>query len=282
MTQSCEELRTSNFYVSLFLEGIGVGFLVFITGIMIIRSDPQRDIYVTESSIVIGLTLAALTQSFKDVSGAHLNPAITMASLLTRRVSMLRALAYIIFQCSGAILGALCIQEMVPNSKDAYLGMTMLAPNVSLVKGIEYEMVFTFIYTLSYFASKSSKETFKGFGGPLVLGLFYGASHIVILRYTGCSLNPARSFGPAVMMQQFEDHWIYWAGPILAACFAGLLHDFIFQRARSKIYPRARSCSVCCYKPTREEASITEYNHYNEEPISYRGAIIRQPTENEV
>ena len=99
----CEEIKQLNFYVAFVLEGLGVAFLVFITGNVVTKVDVKKDIFVVESSIVIGFTLAVLTQCIKDVSGAHLNPAITIASLCTSRVSLIRCLFYLIFQCGGGM-----------------------------------------------------------------------------------------------------------------------------------------------------------------------------------
>lgn len=277
MARCCEELRVSNFYVSLLVEGLGVAFLVFIGGTVLLRVDVSKSSYIVEASMVLGFTLAVLSQCLKDVSGSHMNPAITIACMLTRRVSLLRAFMYIMFQCGGGILGALALKEMTPASKRGNLAMTVLAEDISIVKGIGYEMIFSFIYAWVYFASKTARDTFKGFGGPLAIGLTYAISHIVILPFTGCSLNPARSLGPAVMKEEFEDQWIYAAGPILSASLAGLLHDFIFAKARRR--PRPRSCSLTCCKPSREEAAQAKYV---DEDYAHRHTIIERPTDSGV
>ena len=80
------------------------------------------------------------------------------------------------------ILGALALREMVPNSKKKNLAMTKLSVNTTLARGIGFEMIFSFIYALVFFVSTNSRLTFKGFGGPLAIGLFYGVSHVITVK----------------------------------------------------------------------------------------------------
>ena len=89
----------------------------------------------------------------------------------------------IVFLCFNlGILGALALQEMVPSSKKKNLAMTKLSVKTTLARGIGFEMIFSFIYALVFFASTNSRLTFKGFGGPLAIGLFYGVSHVITVK----------------------------------------------------------------------------------------------------
>ena len=106
MLNCCEELYHQNFYVSLCLEGIATALLVFIGGATFIKVDFALINYVPndhvmETAVVFGIVLAGLSYCLKNVSGAHINPAISMAALLTRRVSILRGFLYIFFQSAG-------------------------------------------------------------------------------------------------------------------------------------------------------------------------------------
>lgn len=76
---------------------------------------------------------------------------------------------------------------MVPSSKKKNLAMTKLSVNTTLARGIGFEMIFSFIYALVFFASTNSRLTFKGFGGPLAIGLFYGVSHVITVKVFGFS-----------------------------------------------------------------------------------------------
>ncbi|XP_002157029.1 aquaporin AQPcic isoform X1 [Hydra vulgaris] len=271
MLNCCEELYYANFYASLLLEAVATALLVFIGGGTFIRVDIPllnngKNDHVVETAAVFGLTLAGLLYCLRNVSGAYVNPAVTCAAILTRKTSILRGFFYVIFQCGGGILGALMLRELIPHSIEKDLSNTILSDGITLGKGIALEAIFTFTYSWIYFSSKSS-NVFKGFGGPLAVGFFYGASHIVIMQYTGCSLNPARSFGPAILTNKLDHHWVYWAGPVLSACLAGLMNDIVFKSAKLVEYPRLRSCSLIICKPSREEAMLVEYSrHHNFDP----------------
>lgn len=135
MARCCEELRVSNFYVSLLVEGLGVAFLVFIGGTVLLRVDVSKSSYIVEASMVLGFTLAVLSQCLKDVSGSHMNPAITIACMLTRRVSLLRAFMYIMFQCGGGMknlknwrssfVTVLCVQFSVFTKQYTFLELVL-------------------------------------------------------------------------------------------------------------------------------------------------------------
>lgn len=106
MTYCLEELTYPNFYVSIFVEGLSVLLLVFIGGVSYVKYErPYQPSQVFEIAVTYGIMLTVLSQCIKDVSKAHINPAITLANVLTRRVSLLRGCFYIVFQIiSGEML----------------------------------------------------------------------------------------------------------------------------------------------------------------------------------
>ena len=108
MARICEELTIANLYVSVLFEGLGVMLLVLIGGMMSLRVNIKEDDNVWETAFVYGMTLASIMQCLKEVSGSHVNPAISFASMLTRRVSILRGVCYMIFQCAGGMLKRCC------------------------------------------------------------------------------------------------------------------------------------------------------------------------------
>lgn len=89
-----------------------------------------------------------------------------------------------IFRIFIGIIGACILKGMSPEADSRNLSVTFLAPDVTLSRGFGYEIIFTFIYTWIHYASKTSRDTFKGFGGPLAIGLFYGMSHVILVSNT--------------------------------------------------------------------------------------------------
>ena len=163
-------------------------------------------------------------------------------------------------QFIGAVVGTMLLRLMIPSSQQQDYAMTRLSKHVTVLVGIVYEMLFSLLYTLLYFSftSRGSKNTFRESHAPLAIGLFYGVSHIVIVDKTGCSLNPARSLGPAFVTNNFDCVWVYVAGPLLASCFGVLMHDLVLRKARNRLYPRPRSVSLVCCNPSREEIVLRE------------------------
>ncbi|XP_066922294.1 aquaporin AQPAe.a-like [Clytia hemisphaerica] len=261
MVECCEEVKLPNFYVSIILESLASFLLVFIGGSVYVKYErPYNVSNVYEIAVVFGGMLTVLSECLKDVSKAHINPIITLASTLTKRISLLRALCYIVFQFAGALAGVYALDAMVPKAAARAVGMTVLSADTTLLKGLVFEMIFSFIYTWIHFASRNSRDTFKGFSGPLAIGIFYALSHIILVEHTGCSLNPARSLAPAIYENNFNELWVFIIGPFLAGALSGLVHDLIIHRSKGHPYPRARSCSITCCKPSREEVIMTNRN----------------------
>uniref|UniRef100_A0A6I8P8E9 Aquaporin-4 n=1 Tax=Ornithorhynchus anatinus TaxID=9258 RepID=A0A6I8P8E9_ORNAN len=124
-------------------------------------------------SLCFGLSIATMVQCFGHISGAHVNPAVTVAMVCTRKISIAKSVFYVAAQCLGAVVGAGLLYLVTP---------------------------------------------------PGVLG----GLGVTTINYTGSSMNPARSFGPAVIMGNWENHWVYWVGPIIGAVLAGGLYEYVF------------------------------------------------------
>jgi len=228
--------------------------------------------YTLEIAIVYGATLAVLTHCLKHITGAHFNPAITIACAITRRVSFLRALCYVISQCGGSVVGVLLLRHLVPNPLNTLvpnpLAATRLSLDVSIVTGMVLEMLFSLVYSLLYFTSVctlngrlTQKRSWRQReNGALLLGVFYGTSHLVLLDRTGCGLNPARSLGPVLVDQKMGDLWLYVTAPTLACCFSVLMWDLVLRKVQDTPQPqhRPRSLSLLCCKPSHEEIILRE------------------------
>ncbi|MBF0252434.1 MAG: aquaporin [Candidatus Omnitrophica bacterium] len=156
-----------------------------------------------------------------QTSGCHVNPAVTLAFLVKGDMSKKDAVWYIVFQLLGATLGALVAFLLYDcNWLKARLTLTLPADNVSNVLAIFIEAVLTGLLVTLVFCFVSSEKYVKKTG--LAAGAYIFVVTVLFASLTGASMNPARSFGPAFLLKDFNALWIYFAGPFLGASLAGL------------------------------------------------------------
>nr|QIE08067.1 aquaporin 1 [Sinonovacula constricta] len=185
-------------------------------------------------AFTFGFMIATLIQMFGHISGAHMNPAVTMAMMVTLSISPLRGILYIIAQCSGGILGSLILKTVTPSRLHSDLGMTTLSNDLDAGQGFGCELVFTFILVMSILGCTDNNRPM--FGSPAVgIGITITVVHLAAIPFTGASMNPARSLGSAVVSDFYENHWIYWVGPIVGGLLAGLAYKFVFDPYRGAL-----------------------------------------------
>ncbi len=222
------QTKKLEFYQALLSEFIGTMLLTLIctgTGLSI-TSRPVPDL---NGALVAGLIVATIIVGFGHVSGAHINPAVTVAFLVSLDIDFLRALCFIGMQLLGAITASSLVRGLTPLHAQDHLGMTMIAPGISLTQAFIVEFIITFIlcYTVRAICDPhrddigGSKALAVGFA--VTIGCLFGGP------YTGASMNPARSFGPAVVMNSWTNHWIYWLGPLAGSITASLLYTRVFK-----------------------------------------------------
>ncbi|XP_017886126.1 aquaporin AQPAn.G isoform X1 [Ceratina calcarata] len=183
-------------------------------------------------SLAFGLTVAAAIQGIGHVSGGHVNPAVTFGLMVIGKVPIIRGLLYVLLQCVGAIAGSGILRALSPDRMETALGVVSLSPGVTPVQGFGIEFFLAFVLVLVVCgACDAAKPESKGIA-PLIIGLSVSIGHIVGVPRTGAGMNPARSFGSAVVMSSFNDHWVYWVGPILGGMAAGLIYAFVIGPAK--------------------------------------------------
>uniref|UniRef100_A0A0B7BDU9 Aquaporin n=1 Tax=Arion vulgaris TaxID=1028688 RepID=A0A0B7BDU9_9EUPU len=180
-------------------------------------------------SLTFGLTTGTIVGIFHHISGGHANPAVTIASLFTRKVSIIRGVLYIIAQTVGGIIGAGILYGLAPEAERVDLGANQLQPNVSSSQGFGVELLTTFLYVLTVHSTQDEKRTDVQGSNPLTKGLAASVCHMFAIPYTRGGLNPARSFGPAIILGEWKDHWVFWVGPLVGAILAGLLYEYVFS-----------------------------------------------------
>nr|CAD7596938.1 unnamed protein product [Timema genevievae] len=175
-------------------------------------------------ALTFGLVIMAVVQTVGHVSGAHVNPAVTCGMLVTGNISILKALLYIIVQCLGALAGSAVLKALTPEKVQGTLGMTQLSPGVTSIQGFGIEFFLGFVLLIVVFGvCDGNRNDTKGFA-PLAIGLTITMGHLAAIDYTGSSMNPARTLGSAIIADIWDNHWVYWLGPILGGMSASLIY----------------------------------------------------------
>ena len=207
-------------------EFIGIFALVFIGGGAIMTAKNNGGGYL-EVAIAHGLILAIMVTATMRISG-HFNPAVTLGFLVTRRIEPMMAGVYIVAQLLGAMVAAYALKMTFSDAAfmAARGGGQMVALDVSQYQAIALEAIATFFLTFTVFGTAVDPQAPKV--GGFAIGLVIAADILAIGPLTGASMNPARSFGPAVASGIFEAQLIYWIGPIIGSIIAALIYDKLF------------------------------------------------------
>lgn len=238
MQTSIDDVKSSAFWRAVFAEFLGT-FLLVLFAIGATRQDWQADtLDIVQIALSFGLSVATSVWIIGHISGGHINPAVTCAMLVTRRISFMKAVLYIIVQCLGAITASAILKAVTPSEIIGPLGATTLGAGMTSGMGLGVEFTITFGLIATVFAACDSKRTDLGGSKPLAIGFSISVGHLWAVEYTGSSMNPARSFGPAVIMGIWDDHWIYWIGPIAGGIVAALLYDTVLASNVSLVRAR--------------------------------------------
>lgn len=211
-------------------EFIGIFALVFVGGASIMSSAMSHNSNgLVIAAIAHGLILAIMVTATMRISG-HLNPAVTLGFLAARRIEPMMAMVYIVAQLLGAALASYALKAVFPAeiATATRLGGQSVASELSSGQAILCEFLATFFLTFVVFGTAVDPSAPKV--GGFAIGLTVTADILAIGPLTGASMNPARSFGPAVVSGVLEGQAIYWIGPILGSITAALLYDGLFLR----------------------------------------------------
>lgn len=192
-------------------------------------------------ALAFGLTVLAMVYAIGNISGCHINPAISLAMLVAGRINVKDTIFYIIFQCIGAILAAAAIWAIASGLHDYSLATDGLGQNgygdqspagYSMASCFIAEVLLTALFLFVIFGS-ISKNAPSGFAG-LSIGLTLVFIHLVGIPITGTSVNPARSLGPAVIMgfantTALSQLWLFWVAPIIGAILAAVIWRWGFK-----------------------------------------------------
>jgi aquaporin Z len=220
-------------------EALGTALLVFV-GAGSIMTDALSGHALGTVGIALSffLVIVALVVGLGHLSGAHLNPAVTLALASVRRFPTRDVLPYIVAQCVGAIAAASLLRVMLGPIAD--IGATV--PHVPVGAAFVVEFIFSFALFFVIAAVATDERVPSGVA-PLAVGATVG--FCALQGYlTGASMNPARSFGPAVAGNAWTAHWIYWAAPITGMLVAAQLYEWLRAANQEALIPRGVALGV--------------------------------------
>ncbi|KAL9316980.1 hypothetical protein ACSQ67_013497 [Phaseolus vulgaris] len=182
-----------------------------------------------------GLVLASLSHAFglfvavsvgANISGGHVNPAVTFGAFIGGNITLLKSILYWIAQLLGSVVACFLLNYTTGGMETAGFS---LSSGVSVWNALVFEIVMTFglVYTV-YATAVDPKRGNVGVVAPLAIGLVVGANILVGGAFDGASMNPAVSFGPALVSWSWTHHWVYWFGPFIGSAAAAILYDNIF------------------------------------------------------
>jgi aquaporin PIP len=192
-------------------------------------------------SLSFGLTLCALVFATGAISGANMNPAVSVSLWLTGKMSALRCFFYILMQCAGAVFGSFFARSVSPTLFSSVGGAANVInpsgdPRIGLGTVLGGEVIGTalLVFTISAAADAGRERSNRYVGAltPLMIGFSVTLVHFFLIPIDNCSINPARSLGSAVVQggkQAWNDHWVFWAGPLVGGPFSALLYEFVFS-----------------------------------------------------
>ncbi|XP_014790484.1 aquaporin AQPAe.a [Octopus bimaculoides] len=240
MVTSLDDVKSLRFWRANVAEFLGSALLVFMGCGSCTQWSKETTPSLIEVSFGFSFTVVTLVWIFGQTSGAHFNPSVTLALMLTRKISFVRAVFYMIFQSVGGITGAALLLSVLPKNKTADLCPTVLAEDVSVFQGVLVESFLAFFLVMTVYATSDTRRTDHKGSFPLTIGIVIMACILMGAKFTGASINPVRSLGPAVVGGVWEHHWIYWLGPISGGILGGILYDNLFAVNASLM--KAKAC----------------------------------------
>ncbi len=209
-------------------ELIGTFALIFVgVGAICVDSLTHGGVGLVGIALAHGLAIATMVSATGHISGGHLNPAVTIGALAGGKISFKTSIYYIIAQLIGASLAALALKGVFDTAllEGVHYGTPALGNGVSVVAGVLLEAILTFFLVFAVYGTAIDDR------GPRVGGLFIGLvitmDILVGGTLTGASMNPARTFGPALLSGFWENHFVYWAGPALGGFVAALVYQYV-------------------------------------------------------
>ncbi|KAK3126933.1 hypothetical protein QOZ80_7AG0565420 [Eleusine coracana subsp. coracana] len=249
------ELGSWSLYRAAIAEFIATLLFLYITVATVIGYSHQNAADACAGVGILGIAWAfggmifVLVYCTAGISGGHINPAVTFGLFLARKVSLVRAVLYMVAQC----LGAMCGVGLVKAFQSAYFvryggGANELQAGYSKGTGLAAEIIGTFVLVYTVFSAtdpkRNARDSHVPVLAPLPIGFAVFMVHLATIPITGTGINPARSLGAAVIYNQskaWDDQWIFWVGPMVGAAIAAFYHQYILRAGAIKALGSFRS-----------------------------------------
>lgn len=220
-------------------EFIGTAVLVlFGCGTAAITGGIDGSLGILGIALAFGLSIVAMAYVIGNISGCHINPAVSLAMLIEKKMSVKDFIGYVVAQVLGALAGAGILYAVIVNSglnvaetglgangfgELSYVGLNMLGAII-----VEIVLTFVFIYTILGVTSDDSKSSISG----VVIGLTLAFVHILGIALTGTSVNPARSLAPALLVggEALSQVWVFIVAPLVGSALAAVVHMFLNKK----------------------------------------------------
>ncbi|XP_058748174.1 probable aquaporin PIP-type 7a [Vicia villosa] len=236
------ELTSWSFYRAGIAEFIATFLFLYITVLTVMgvvrESSKCKTVGIQGIAWAFGGMIFALVYCTAGISGGHINPAVTFGLFLARKLSLPRAIFYMVMQVLGAICGAGVVKGFEGKKRfgDLNGGANFVAPGYTKGDGLGAEIVGTFILVYTVFsatdAKRSARDSHVPILAPLPIGFAVFLVHLATIPITGTGINPARSLGAAIVFNKkigWNDHWIFWVGPFIGAGLAALYHQVVIR-----------------------------------------------------
>ncbi|KAJ1280326.1 hypothetical protein BS78_04G223300 [Paspalum vaginatum] len=235
------ELKSWSFYRAGIAEFVATFLFLYITILTVMgvskSSSKCATVGIQGIAWSFGGMIFALVYCTAGISGGHINPAVTFGLFLARKLSLTRAIFYIVMQCLGAICGAGVVKGF---QQGLYMGngggANVVASGYTKGDGLGAEIVGTFILVYTVFsatdAKRNARDSHVPILAPLPIGFAVFLVHLATIPITGTGINPARSLGAAIIYNRehaWNDHWIFWVGPFIGAALAAIYHQVIIR-----------------------------------------------------
>ncbi|KAK4343597.1 hypothetical protein RND71_036691 [Anisodus tanguticus] len=235
------ELMSWSFYRAGIAEFVATFLFLYITVLTVMGVSKSESKCATVGiqgiAWAFGGMIFALVYCTAGISGGHINPSVTFGLFLARKLSLTRALFYMVMQCLGAICGAGVVKAF---GKTLYQtkggGANVVAGGYTKGSGLGAEIIGTFVLVYTVFsatdAKRSARDSHVPMLAPLPIGFAVFLVHLATIPVTGTGINPARSLGAAIIYNKepaWNDHWIFWVGPFIGAALAALYHQVVIR-----------------------------------------------------
>lgn len=209
-------------------EALGAFTLVFIAAGAVIVTGGANLVAI---ALAHGLAIALMISAVGHVSGGLFNPALTIGLWATRRIATLSGILYIIAQLVGAVVAALALTALFPDvmRQATSLGTPAISPGIDFVQAVGIEAIATLFLMTAVFGTMLDPRgpNLGGFG----IGLIITMNIFALGSLTGAAMNPARAFGPALVSGTWDEHLVWWIGPIIGAVLAAVVYHYVFADA---------------------------------------------------